>query len=236
MYGHDDAATEHTNLSFMPNPRINGVVGESPSQAARPSLGGEGTPPAKKQKTKPSSDSNVEIPLKDVHASFAEFRAKPEDKCLSSRCLYCNQVRAKNTSRQRDHLMICPGYQAVLKDKIPANNLLHQFDEDDVASSLALPAPSFDLDFRMSIRVKPKLNIGAGASGRQSWISCIGGQWAGSWGKGVLLVSCPLSRFTPLFPLLFTTLLNPFTPFSTPLFTPPFPPHSSFCPSLGLSL
>jgi hypothetical protein len=193
MYGHDDAATEHTNLSFMPNPRINGVVGESPSQAPRPSLGGEGTPPAKKQKTKPSSDSNVEIPLKDVHASFAEFRAKPEDKCLSSRCLYCNQVRAKNTSRQRDHLMICPGYQAVLKDKIPANNLLHQFDDDDVASSLALPAPSFDLDFRMSIRVKPKLNIGAGTSGRQSWISCIGGQWAGSWGKGVLLVGYPLS-------------------------------------------
>lgn len=85
--------------------------------------------------------------------------------------------------------MACPGYQAVLKDKIPANNLRHQFDEDDVASSLALPAPALDLDFRMSIRVKPKLSVGSGPAGRQSWISCIGGQWAGSWGKGVLLVS-----------------------------------------------
>ncbi|KAL2131609.1 hypothetical protein VTI74DRAFT_4825 [Chaetomium olivicolor] len=183
-YTHDDASAEHPNLTFIPNPRING----SPSHG-RPSLGGEGTP-AKKQKTKPSPSSNLpEIPLRDVHAAFVEFRANPEDKCLSARCTYCNQVRAKNTSRQREHLMTCPGYQAVLKDKIPANNLRHQFDEDDVASSLALPAPSFDLDFRMSIRVKPKLNVGDSLSGRQSWISCIGGQWAGRWGKGILLPS-----------------------------------------------
>lgn len=148
------------------------------------------TPASKKQKTKATPGSNLpEIPLRDVHAAFEEFRAKDDDKCLSARCLYCNQVRAKNTSRQREHLMTCPGYQAVLKDKIPANNLRHQFDEDDVASSLALPAPAFDLDFRMSIRVKPKLNVGSGTSGRQSWISCIGGQWAGSWGKGILLPS-----------------------------------------------
>lgn len=191
-YGHEDATGDHTNLSFMPNPRING----SPSHA-RPSLGTEGTPATKKQKTKSSSASNLpEIPLRDVHAAFVEFRAKEDDKCLSARCIYCSQVRAKNTSRQREHLMTCPGYQAVLKDKIPANNLRHQFDEDDVASSLALPAPALDLDFRMSIRVKPKLNVGASPAGRQSWISCIGGQWAGTWGKGVLLVSfTPLSSF-----------------------------------------
>jgi hypothetical protein len=175
----------------MPNPRING----SPSHP-RPSLGpaGDLTPAAKKQKTKASPSSNLpEIPLRDVHAAFVEFRANEGDKCLSARCKYCNQVRAKNTSRQREHLMACPGYHAVLKDKIPANNLRHQFDEDDVASSLALPPPAFDLDFRMSIRVKPKLNVGMGTSGRQSWISCVGGQWAGSWGKGVLLVSSFLS-------------------------------------------
>ena len=174
----------------MPNPRING----SPSHA-RPSLGGGpefAAPAPKKQKTKATPGSNLpEIPLREVHAAFEEFRAKEDDKCMSARCIYCNQVRAKNTSRQREHLMACPGYLAVLKDKIPANNLRHQFDEDDVASSLALPAPSCDLDFRMSIRVKPRLNVGSATSGRQSWISCIGGQWAGSWGKGVLLVSCP---------------------------------------------
>ncbi|KAH6854113.1 hypothetical protein B0I37DRAFT_361114 [Chaetomium sp. MPI-CAGE-AT-0009] len=184
-YGHDDVPTDHTNLSFMPNPRING----SPSHS-RPSLGVEGTPAAKKQKTKQSPASNLpEIPLRDVHAAFVEFRAKEDDKCMSARCIYCNQVRAKNTSRQREHLTTCLGYQAVLKDKIPANNLRHQFDEDDVASSLALPAPALDLDFRMSIKVKPKLNVGPGPAGRQSWISCIGGLWAGSWGKGVLLPS-----------------------------------------------
>jgi hypothetical protein len=184
-YGHDDVSNDHSNLSFMPNPRING----SPSHS-RPSLGVEGTPAAKKQKTKQSPASNLpEIPLRDVHAAFVEFRAKEDDKCMSARCIYCNQVRAKNTSRQREHLTTCVGYQAVLKDKIPANNLRHQFDEDDVASSLALPAPALDLDFRMSIKVKPKLNVGPGPAGRQSWISCIGGLWAGSWGKGVLLPS-----------------------------------------------
>lgn len=131
-----------------------------------------------------------EIPLREVHAAFEEFRAKEDDKCLSARCMYCNQVRAKNTSRQREHLLQCPGYQTILKERIPANNLRHQFDQDDVASSLAIPTPSLDLDFRMSIRVKPKLNVGSGSTGRQSWVSCIGGQWAGRWGKGVLLVSC----------------------------------------------
>ncbi|KAJ4297408.1 hypothetical protein N0V88_004330 [Collariella sp. IMI 366227] len=183
-YPHDDAPAEHANLTFIPNPRING----SPSHS-RPSFGAEGTP-AKKQKTKTSPGLNLpEIPLRDVHAAFVEFRANVDDKCLSARCTYCNQVRAKNTSRQREHLMTCPGYQAVLKDKIPANNLRHQFDDDDVASSLALPTPAFELDFRMSIRVKPKLNVGNSFSGRQSWISCIGGQWAGRWGKGILLPS-----------------------------------------------
>jgi hypothetical protein len=199
-YAHDDVAGEHTTLSFMPNPRING----SPSQG-RPSLGGEGTPAAKRQKTtKQTPSSNVpEIPLADVHAAFVEFRAKNDDKCMSARCMYCNQIRAKNTSRQREHLLSCPGYQAVLKDKIPANNLRHQFDDDDVASSLAIPAPGLDLDFRISIRVKPKLNVGAGTTGRQSWISCIGGQWAGRWGKGVLLVCNP------------ATLTQPFSKFPT---------------------
>jgi len=66
----------------MPNPRING----SPSQGGRPSLGPDGTPVAKKQKTKPSPGTNVhEIPLREVHAAFVEFRAKPDDKCLSAR-------------------------------------------------------------------------------------------------------------------------------------------------------
>ena len=29
--------------------------------------------------------------------------------CLSVQCIYCQQVRAKNTSRQKQHLLECPG-------------------------------------------------------------------------------------------------------------------------------
>jgi len=109
---------------------------------------------------------------------------------MSARCLYCNQTRAKNTSRQREHLLQCPGYQTVLKEKIPANLLRHQFDDDDVAASLAIPMPSLDLDFRLSINVKPKLSVGPSSFGRLTWVSCIGGRWAGRWGKGSILVCC----------------------------------------------
>lgn len=192
--GHDDPAStaDHTNLGFMPNPRINGTPAHgTPGVVGRPSIGApEGTPSAKRQKTKHGANNGgnlPEIPLRDVHAAFVEFRAKDDDKCMSARCKYCNQIRAKNTSRQREHLMVCVGYQHVLKEKIPANSLRHQFDDDDVASSLALPAPVLDLDFRMSIRVKPRLNVGLGTFGKTFWVPCIGGQWAGRFGKGVLL-------------------------------------------------
>ena len=71
----------------------------------------------------------------DVHAAFVEFRAKgtvvdprsllscdtviaqadrlhqEDDKCLSVQCIYCQQIRAKNTSRQKQHLLECPGLQ-----------------------------------------------------------------------------------------------------------------------------
>ena len=60
----------------------------------------------------------------DVHAAFIEFRAKDDDKvshdelftrhladfsfqCLSVQCIYCHQTRAKNTSRQKQHLSEC---------------------------------------------------------------------------------------------------------------------------------
>ncbi|KAK3355459.1 hypothetical protein B0H65DRAFT_48561 [Neurospora tetraspora] len=185
---------QHTNLGFTPNARINGTstphgTGTPIPQHIRPMSGASSAPPAKRQKTKQTNPNLPEIPLAEVHAAFVEFQAKEGDKCLSAKCIYCNQVRAKNTSRQREHLLQCPGYQATMKDRIPANNLLHHFDDDDVAASLALPTPTLELDFRMSIRVKPKINIGNGTYGRQSWISCIGGQWAGRWGKGNVLAN-----------------------------------------------
>ncbi|KAJ5171134.1 uncharacterized protein N7500_003917 [Penicillium coprophilum] len=143
--------------------------------------------PTPKPKAKTSSSSLPAPPLDDVHAAFVEFRAKEEDKCLSVQCIYCQQVRAKNTSRQRQHLLECPTYLSVMKDSIPANNLLHTFPEGDVARSLQIPAPSLELDFRMSIKMNPKVSVGPSIWGQREWVSFIGGQWAGRWGKGIVL-------------------------------------------------
>ena len=77
-----------------------------------------------------------------------------------------------------------------MKDSIPANNLLHRFDESEVARSLALPTPALDLDFRLSIKLNPKVAVGSSTGsngGHRSWISFIGGQWAGRWGKGIVI-------------------------------------------------
>lgn len=103
-------------------------------------------------------------------------------------CIYCQQVRAKNTSRQRQHLLECPTYLNVMKDSIPANNLLHTFPEGDIARSLQIPVPSIELDFRMSIKLNPKVSIGSSLWGGRDWVSFLGGQWAGRWGKGIILV------------------------------------------------
>lgn len=158
-----------------------GPPGSAPSSAA-PSR------PTPKPKAKSSTSNLPAPPLDDVHAAFVEFRAKEEDKCLSVQCIYCQQVRAKNTSRQRQHLLECPTYLSVMKDSIPANNLLHTFPEGDVARSLQIPVPTLELDFRMSIKLNPKVNVGQSIWGGREWISYVGGQWAGRWGKGVVLV------------------------------------------------
>ncbi|KIW75536.1 hypothetical protein Z517_10278 [Fonsecaea pedrosoi CBS 271.37] len=164
-----------SNGSTIPPP----PASTTPSQRHTPK-------PTKAPKTTPGS-SLPAPPLDDVHAAFVEFRAKEEDKCLSVQCIYCNQIRAKNTSRQRQHLLECTTYQNVMKESIPANNLLHRFDEGDVARSLQLPTPTLELDFRMSIKVNPKIGVGSGLFGQRDWVSIVGGQWAGRWGKGIVI-------------------------------------------------
>lgn len=176
------------------------------TSATSASAGQQPARPTPKPK-KPSTSSLPAPPLDDVHAAFVEFRAKEEDKvrygalnlpvdcdltgqqCLSVQCIYCQQVRAKNTSRQRQHLTECGPYLSVMKDSIPANNLLHTFPENDIARSLQIPVPTLDLDFRMSIRMNPKVFVGQSMWGQRDWVSYVGGQWAGRWGKGVVLVS-----------------------------------------------
>ncbi|KAJ5772327.1 hypothetical protein N7520_002856 [Penicillium odoratum] len=161
-------------------PPVGAPPGSAPSSLPPP----RSTP---KPKSKPSTSSLPAPPLDDVHAAFVEFRAKEEDKCLSVQCIYCQQVRAKNTSRQRQHLLECPTYLSVMKDSIPANNLLHTFPEGDVARSLQIPAPTLELDFRMSIKMNPKVPVGQSIWGHREWVSFVGGQWAGRWGKGIVL-------------------------------------------------
>lgn len=158
----------------------------------------------KPQKTpKNTPGSNLPAPpLDDVHAAFVEFRAKEEDKCLSVQCIYCNQIRAKNTSRQRQHLLECATYQNVMKESIPANNLLHRFDEGDIARSLQIPPPTLELDFRISIKLNPKISVGSALYGHRDWVSIVGGQWAGRWGKGIIIVSWS----TPLHAIYFLSL------------------------------
>jgi hypothetical protein len=74
-----------------------------------------------------------------------------------------------------------------MKDSIPANNLLHTFPEGDIARSLQIPAPTLELDFRMSIKMNPKVAVGPSIWGQRDWVTFIGGQWAGRWGKGIVL-------------------------------------------------
>jgi hypothetical protein len=74
-----------------------------------------------------------------------------------------------------------------MKEAIPANNLLHRFDEGDVARSLQIPAPTLELDFRMSVKLNPKISVGPGLFGQRNWISFVAGQWAGRWGKGIVV-------------------------------------------------
>ncbi|OAX80784.1 hypothetical protein ACJ72_04879 [Emergomyces africanus] len=74
-----------------------------------------------------------------------------------------------------------------MKDSIPANNLQHSFPEGDIARSLQLPTPTLELDFRMSVKLNPTVTVGQGLWGQRDWVTFVGGQWAGRWGKGIVL-------------------------------------------------
>ena len=44
--------------------------------------------------------------------------------CLSAQCIYCQSVRAKNTSRQRQHLLECQPYLDAMKEHNPNSSIL----------------------------------------------------------------------------------------------------------------
>lgn len=45
---------------------------------------------------------------------------------MSAQCLYCQSVRAKNTSRQRAHLLECTHYLEAMKAHNPESPILHE--------------------------------------------------------------------------------------------------------------
>ena len=48
----------------------------------------------------------------------------------------------------------------------------------------------------MSIKLNPKVTVGS-MWGQRDWVSFVGGQWAGRWGKGVVLVGSPVFVSSP---------------------------------------
>lgn len=63
--------------------------------------------------------------------------------------------------------------------------LKQSFPPNTSASTLDLPIPKLDLDFRMSVSLNPKISLGEhGPWGPRNWISFSGGNWSASWGSG----------------------------------------------------
>ena len=127
-------------------------------------------------------------------------------------------MRAKNTSRQRQHLLECPNYLSAMKEHNPDNAILHEsingtptvtpakapkkrdhdtmisgFQGDSSASrSFPIPKPVLERDFQMSVQLNPKISVGPGIWGQRNWVSYISGHWNGRWGKGTVVVRDPL--------------------------------------------
>lgn len=58
-----------------------------------------------------------------------------------------------------------------------------------VHPTLTLPAPTLDLDFRISCQLNPIIRVGEGPWGQRNWISFSGGEWTAKWGRGTIEVS-----------------------------------------------
>lgn len=56
------------------------------------------------------------------------------------------------------------------------------------ASDLDLPVPKLELDFKISVQLNPRINVGKGPWGDRNWISFSGGEWKASWGQGTVEV------------------------------------------------
>lgn len=94
------------------------------------------------------------------------------------------QTRAKNTSRQRDHLKSCAEYLRTVPEEPAVPNANHQIGINHAMAHQGRPAPSLAHDFRLALKFRPPLNIGAAFRGHEQWNTIVGGQWGGTAGKG----------------------------------------------------
>ncbi|KAK4214319.1 hypothetical protein QBC37DRAFT_155816 [Rhypophila decipiens] len=175
-----------TNMGFAPNQRINGNM---PGMIPGPAEG----PPRKKQKSavkqpkksQAAPDPN-DIPLATIHAAFEEFQPKAGDKCSTVRCRYCGTQRAKNTSRQRDHLRACADYQAVnptpavaaAAPMVPTAPMTQPNGVNNTLDHLRkLPTPQVQFDFKLMVHVQQRDEVFSDVSK---------GQWSGRIGSGMV--------------------------------------------------
>lgn len=70
-----------------------------------------------------------------------------------------------------------------------ARSLRTHFDPGSAASSMDLPVPHLEVDFRMSVKLQPKVPVGPTPFGFRNWIGFTSGQWSATWGRGTLVVS-----------------------------------------------
>ena len=113
-----------------PLPTQTSQPGPSATPVPRP------TPKPVKTTPKPSTPapgSNLPAPpLDDVHAALSSSEPKRRTSAFRYNASTATRFEPKNTSRQRQHLQECTTYLNVIKEAIPANNLLHRFDEGDI--------------------------------------------------------------------------------------------------------
>ena len=124
-------------------------------------------------------------------------------------------MRAKNTSRQRAHLLECPAYLNAMKEHNPQSSILELatngapspamktpkkrdldtmvnggFQGESLGSrGLPIPKPTLERDFQICVQLNPKISVGHGIWGERNWVSFISGHWNGRWGKGTVVVS-----------------------------------------------
>ncbi|KAM0723970.1 hypothetical protein Q7P37_000961 [Cladosporium fusiforme] len=83
-------------------------------------------------------------------------------------------------------LLILAIAQGTHQSYMPMSSTKTSFPLSSNASDLELPVPKLELDFKISVQLNPRINVGKGPWGDRNWISFSGGEWNASWGQGTV--------------------------------------------------